>query len=47
MLDRTDDISIAAEDWLAQFERALARPDGAEAILSSQRATPARYLTPT
>jgi cation diffusion facilitator CzcD-associated flavoprotein CzcO len=28
MLDRTDDISISAENWLAQFEGALARPDG-------------------
>ena len=28
MLDRTDDISTAAENWLAQFERALAKPDG-------------------
>jgi cation diffusion facilitator CzcD-associated flavoprotein CzcO len=27
MLDRTDDISIAAENWLAQFEDALAKPD--------------------
>jgi len=27
MLDRTDDISTAAENWLAQFERALAKPD--------------------
>jgi cation diffusion facilitator CzcD-associated flavoprotein CzcO len=27
MLDRTDDISIAAENWLTQFESALARPD--------------------
>ena len=27
MLDRTDDISIAAENWLAQFEQALAEPD--------------------
>src|SRR5258706_3867378 len=27
MLDRTDDISIAAENWLAQFETALAGPD--------------------
>src|SRR6476620_75127 len=27
MLDRTDDISIAAENWLAQFETALAEPD--------------------
>jgi cation diffusion facilitator CzcD-associated flavoprotein CzcO len=26
MLDRTDDISIAAENWLAQFESALAKP---------------------
>jgi hypothetical protein len=29
MLDRTDDISIATENWLAQFESALAEPDGA------------------
>jgi thioredoxin reductase len=27
MLDRTDDISIATENWLAQFESAVARPD--------------------
>src|SRR5471032_1815106 len=27
MLDRTDDISIAVENWLAQFEGALAKPD--------------------
>src|SRR6202043_2805031 len=27
MLDKTDDISIAAETWLAQFEGALAQPD--------------------
>jgi hypothetical protein len=27
MLDRTDDVSIAAESWLAQFETALAEPD--------------------
>jgi cation diffusion facilitator CzcD-associated flavoprotein CzcO len=27
MLDRTDDISIATESWLAQFECALAKPD--------------------
>ena len=27
MLDRTDDISISAENWLAQFESALASPD--------------------
>lgn len=28
MLDKTEDISIAAADWLAQFESALATPDG-------------------
>ena len=27
MLDRTDDISVAADNWLAQFEEALAKPD--------------------
>ena len=27
MLDRTDDVSISAENWLAQFERALSSPD--------------------
>ena len=27
MLDKTDDISVAAENWLAQFEDALAKPD--------------------
>ena len=27
MLDRTDDISVAAENWLTQFESALASPD--------------------
>src|SRR6202171_5173068 len=27
MLDRTDDISITAENWLGQFESALAKPD--------------------
>src|ERR1700682_5867969 len=26
MLDSTDDISVAAETWLAQFESALAKP---------------------
>jgi cation diffusion facilitator CzcD-associated flavoprotein CzcO len=26
MLDRTDDVSISAESWLAQFESALSRP---------------------
>ncbi len=29
MLDRTDDISVAADSWLAQFEDALARPGNA------------------
>jgi putative flavoprotein involved in K+ transport len=29
MLDRTDDIAIATESWLAQFESAIAEPDGA------------------
>ena len=27
MLDRTDDISVAADNWLGQFEEALAKPD--------------------
>jgi cation diffusion facilitator CzcD-associated flavoprotein CzcO len=27
MLDKTDDVSIAAENWLAQFENALTKPD--------------------
>ncbi|MBR1286895.1 NAD(P)/FAD-dependent oxidoreductase [Bradyrhizobium sp. AUGA SZCCT0177] len=27
MLDRTDDISVAADNWLAQFEEALAKSD--------------------
>jgi cation diffusion facilitator CzcD-associated flavoprotein CzcO len=27
MLDKTDDISVGADNWLAQFEDALARPD--------------------
>ena len=27
MLDKTDDISVAVESWLAQFEDALAKPD--------------------
>ena len=30
MLDKTTDISIAAESWLARFEPALAAHDGAE-----------------
>jgi cation diffusion facilitator CzcD-associated flavoprotein CzcO len=29
MLDKTDDVSIAAESWLAQFENALTKPDPA------------------
>src|ERR1700676_5183717 len=33
MLDRTDDVSISAENWLAQFEGALASPD--EALLKT------------
>ena len=28
MLDRTDDIAIAADNWLARFESALAKPGG-------------------
>jgi putative flavoprotein involved in K+ transport len=28
MLDRTDDLAIATESWLAQFESAIAEPDG-------------------
>ncbi len=27
MLDRTDDISVAADNWLGQFEEALTKPD--------------------
>src|SRR6266581_8397193 len=27
MLDKTDDISVAADNWLAQFEEALAKSD--------------------
>jgi hypothetical protein len=27
MLNRTDDVSIAAENWLAEFESAIAKPD--------------------
>src|SRR3982751_672217 len=33
MLERTDHIATAAENWLAQFERALAKPD--DALLKS------------
>src|SRR4029450_7786201 len=29
MLDRTDDSSVAADNWLAQFEEALTKPDDA------------------
>jgi cation diffusion facilitator CzcD-associated flavoprotein CzcO len=29
MLDRTDDVSLAVDRWLAQFEQALAEPEGA------------------
>ena len=29
MLDKTDDLSVATENWLAQFETALAKPDDA------------------
>jgi len=29
MLDKTDDLSVAADSWLAQFEDALARPEDA------------------
>ena len=34
MLDKTDDISVAADTWLAQFEEALTRPD--EGLLKTQ-----------
>ena len=27
MLDKTSDIAIAVDNWLAQFEAALAKPD--------------------
>jgi cation diffusion facilitator CzcD-associated flavoprotein CzcO len=30
MLDRTDDVSIEADNWLAQFEGALAKPGGGQ-----------------
>src|SRR5688500_15892299 len=34
MLDRTDDLSVAVDNWLARFEDALAKPDdGALKIL--------------
>ena len=39
MLDRTDDIATSAANWLAEFERALERPDddGASAALSRRQ----------
>jgi len=36
MLDKTDDISVAAESWLAQFESALANPGELEALFHSE-----------
>src|SRR5882724_7422018 len=33
MLDRTDDSSVAADNWLALFEEALGKPD--EALLKT------------
>jgi cation diffusion facilitator CzcD-associated flavoprotein CzcO len=36
MLDRTDDISVAAESWLAQFESALANPDELEPLFHGE-----------
>jgi thioredoxin reductase len=30
MLDRTDDCSVAADNWLARFEEALGKPDAAQ-----------------
>ena len=40
MLDKTDDISVAADHWLAQFEDALAKSDAWRA----GRAVPSRQL---
>ena len=40
MLDRTDDSSVAADNWLAQFEDALAKPDDGAA----EDAVPSRQL---
>ena len=40
MLDKTDDISVAADNWLAQFEDALAKPD--DGLLKT--AVPSRQL---
>jgi cation diffusion facilitator CzcD-associated flavoprotein CzcO len=36
MLDRTDDISVAAESWLAQFESALKNPDELKALFHGE-----------
>jgi cation diffusion facilitator CzcD-associated flavoprotein CzcO len=36
MLDRTDDISVAAESWLAQFESALTNPDELKLLFHSK-----------
>src|SRR5947209_5968795 len=36
MLDRTDDISVAAESWLAQFECALANPSELQALFHGE-----------
>jgi cation diffusion facilitator CzcD-associated flavoprotein CzcO len=36
MLDRTDDISVAAESWLSQFENALEHPDELGALFHGE-----------
>jgi cation diffusion facilitator CzcD-associated flavoprotein CzcO len=36
MLDRTDDISVAAESWLSQFENALKNPAELEALFHGE-----------
>jgi putative flavoprotein involved in K+ transport len=36
MLDRTDDVSVAAESWLSQFEGALKNPDDLEALFHGE-----------
>ena len=36
MLDRTDDISVAAESWLARFESALKNPGELKALFHSE-----------
>jgi len=43
MLDRTDDISIATENWLAQFETALTTPDD---VLLKTLFHPDSYFSP-